>query len=150
VQEVDWTRPTAFVLGNEREGVSDTAVALADATAIIPMAGEEGGPGVRARQSTGAGGVGASLGPGWSGCFEPQADATPHLPVIGYKGLVHQQSSVLALALGAGGLAWCSLWQQHVSTLVGLMVADCDIGILTCCLTAFLAVQGLLRASTYL
>lgn len=40
VQEVDWTRPTAFVLGNEREGVSDTAVALADATAIIPMAGE--------------------------------------------------------------------------------------------------------------
>jgi tRNA (guanosine-2'-O-)-methyltransferase len=42
VQEVDWTRPTAFVLGNEREGVSATAVALADATAIIPMAGEGG------------------------------------------------------------------------------------------------------------
>lgn len=40
MQEVDWTRPTAFVLGNERQGVSDTAVQLADATAIIPMAGE--------------------------------------------------------------------------------------------------------------
>lgn len=44
MQEVDWTRPTAFVLGNEREGVSDTAVALADATAIIPMAGEQAAP----------------------------------------------------------------------------------------------------------
>lgn len=40
MQEVDWTRPTAFVLGNENRGVSDTAVQLADATAIIPMAGE--------------------------------------------------------------------------------------------------------------
>lgn len=38
-QEVDWSRPTAFVLGNEQRGVSDTAVQLADATAIIPMAG---------------------------------------------------------------------------------------------------------------
>lgn len=42
LQEVDWTRPTAFVLGNERQGVSDTAVQLADATAVIPMAGERG------------------------------------------------------------------------------------------------------------
>lgn len=39
MQEVDWTRPTAFVLGNEGEGVSDTAVQLADHMAIIPMAG---------------------------------------------------------------------------------------------------------------
>lgn len=36
-QEVDFTRPTAFVLGNERAGVSDAAVAMADHTAIIPM-----------------------------------------------------------------------------------------------------------------
>eukprot|EP00878_Enallax_costatus_P039592 GHUV01045439.1.p1 GENE.GHUV01045439.1~~GHUV01045439.1.p1 ORF type:complete len:198 (+),score=62.92 GHUV01045439.1:707-1300(+) len=39
VQDVDWTRPTAFVLGNESAGVSDTALQLADHTAIIPMAG---------------------------------------------------------------------------------------------------------------
>lgn len=38
-QEVDWTRPTAFILGNEKFGISDEAVALADATAIIPMSG---------------------------------------------------------------------------------------------------------------
>jgi tRNA (guanosine-2'-O-)-methyltransferase len=37
MQEVDFTRPTAFVLGNERAGVSETAVAMADHTAIIPM-----------------------------------------------------------------------------------------------------------------
>lgn len=34
VQEVDWTRPTAFVLGNERRGVSDEAVRLADVTVV--------------------------------------------------------------------------------------------------------------------
>lgn len=39
MQDVDWTRPTAFVLGNERRGVSDAALQLADQTAIIPMAG---------------------------------------------------------------------------------------------------------------
>lgn len=39
IQEVDWTRPTAFVLGNECSGISDEAVALADHCAIIPMAG---------------------------------------------------------------------------------------------------------------
>jgi tRNA G18 (ribose-2'-O)-methylase SpoU len=38
-QEVDWTRPTAFVLGNERDGVSPEAVAMADQVAVVPMAG---------------------------------------------------------------------------------------------------------------
>lgn len=39
IQDVDWTRPTAVVLGNEAAGVSPEAVAAADACAIIPMAG---------------------------------------------------------------------------------------------------------------
>jgi len=39
VQEVDWTRPTAFVLGNERAGVSPETISLADQAAIIPMGG---------------------------------------------------------------------------------------------------------------
>jgi tRNA (guanosine-2'-O-)-methyltransferase len=39
IQVIDWTRPTAFVLGNEKMGVSEEAVALADQCAIIPMAG---------------------------------------------------------------------------------------------------------------
>ncbi|GFR41232.1 hypothetical protein Agub_g1905 [Astrephomene gubernaculifera] len=39
IQQVDWTRPTAFVLGNEKHGVSAEAVAAADACAVIPMAG---------------------------------------------------------------------------------------------------------------
>lgn len=39
IQEVDWTRPTAIILGNERDGVSAEALSLADATAYIPMAG---------------------------------------------------------------------------------------------------------------
>ena len=39
IQDVDWTRPTAFVLGNERDGVSKTAVEMADAVAVVPMAG---------------------------------------------------------------------------------------------------------------
>ncbi len=38
-QEVDWTRPTAVVLGNEKYGVTQEAVELADACAILPMAG---------------------------------------------------------------------------------------------------------------
>ncbi|GBF98465.1 hypothetical protein Rsub_11675 [Raphidocelis subcapitata] len=39
IQEVDWTRPTAFVLGNERDGVSAEAGAMADHAAVVPMAG---------------------------------------------------------------------------------------------------------------
>lgn len=39
MQDIDWTRPTAFVLGNELRGVSPDALAAADATAVIPMAG---------------------------------------------------------------------------------------------------------------
>ncbi|KXZ56653.1 hypothetical protein GPECTOR_1g589 [Gonium pectorale] len=39
IQEVDWTKPTAFILGNEKHGVSAEAVAAADACAIIPMVG---------------------------------------------------------------------------------------------------------------
>jgi tRNA(Leu) C34 or U34 (ribose-2'-O)-methylase TrmL len=39
IQDVDWTKKTAFVLGNERDGVSDTAIEMADAVAVVPMAG---------------------------------------------------------------------------------------------------------------
>ncbi|GFH11335.1 SpoU_methylase domain-containing protein [Haematococcus lacustris] len=39
IQEVDWSRPTAFVLGNEKSGVSEEMVAAADHLAVIPMAG---------------------------------------------------------------------------------------------------------------
>ncbi len=37
--EFDLTLPTAFVFGNEHEGVSDDAALLADATVYIPMMG---------------------------------------------------------------------------------------------------------------
>eukprot|EP00887_Chlorella_sp_A99_P003681 scaffold7.g3681.t1 len=37
--QVDWRRPTAFVLGNEKAGVSDAAVKMADACAVIPITG---------------------------------------------------------------------------------------------------------------
>jgi tRNA (guanosine-2'-O-)-methyltransferase len=37
--DLDLTRPTALVFGNEQRGVSDEAVAGADATMIIPMMG---------------------------------------------------------------------------------------------------------------
>mmetsp|Transcript_15524 Transcript_15524/g.42071 ORF Transcript_15524/g.42071 Transcript_15524/m.42071 type:complete len:308 (-) Transcript_15524:417-1340(-) len=39
IQDIDWTRPTAFVLGNEKMGVSEEAVEAADACAIIEMSG---------------------------------------------------------------------------------------------------------------
>ncbi|GAB4818225.1 hypothetical protein N2152v2_005271 [Parachlorella kessleri] len=39
ITEVDWTRPTAFVLGNEKEGVSEAALAMADAHVVVPMVG---------------------------------------------------------------------------------------------------------------
>ncbi|PNH12110.1 tRNA (guanosine(18)-2'-O)-methyltransferase [Tetrabaena socialis] len=39
IQEVDWARPTAVILGNEKFGVSQEAVEAADACAIIPMTG---------------------------------------------------------------------------------------------------------------
>ncbi|KAL3153380.1 hypothetical protein ABBQ38_011719 [Trebouxia sp. C0009 RCD-2024] len=39
IHDVDWTEPTAILLGNEREGVSAAALQLADATAYIPMSG---------------------------------------------------------------------------------------------------------------
>ncbi|CAD7704933.1 unnamed protein product, partial [Ostreobium quekettii] len=39
VQDVDWTRPTAVVLGNELQGVSDAAMEMADSCAVIPMVG---------------------------------------------------------------------------------------------------------------
>lgn len=38
-REIDYTVPTAFILGTEKQGVSDTAVQLADHHAIIPMKG---------------------------------------------------------------------------------------------------------------
>lgn len=37
--EVDFTRPTAIVFGNERDGVSEELVAMADCATIIPMSG---------------------------------------------------------------------------------------------------------------
>lgn len=38
-QDVDWTKPTAVVLGNEGAGVSDVAVEMSDTCAVIPMVG---------------------------------------------------------------------------------------------------------------
>ncbi|EFN57254.1 hypothetical protein CHLNCDRAFT_21737 [Chlorella variabilis] len=39
ISQIDWTRPTAFIMGNEKRGVSCEAVALADACAVVPMVG---------------------------------------------------------------------------------------------------------------
>lgn len=38
-RDVDYTKPTCVLLGNEKHGVSDEAAALADAHIIIPMLG---------------------------------------------------------------------------------------------------------------
>ncbi|CAL8463906.1 g3441 [Coccomyxa elongata] len=38
IQAVDWTQPTAFILGNEVEGASDLAVKMADQAVTVPMA----------------------------------------------------------------------------------------------------------------
>lgn len=38
-QEIDWTRPTAIVFGNEKDGVSAAALAAADRSVVIPMSG---------------------------------------------------------------------------------------------------------------
>ena len=38
-QALDYTKPTVFVLGNEKEGVSEKVIALADEVIIIPMRG---------------------------------------------------------------------------------------------------------------
>ena len=38
-QDIDFSRPTAFVLGNETMGVSEEAIAMADHCAVIPMSG---------------------------------------------------------------------------------------------------------------
>jgi tRNA (guanosine-2'-O-)-methyltransferase len=39
IEDVDWTRPTALVLGNEKEGVSQEILDHADERIIIPMVG---------------------------------------------------------------------------------------------------------------
>lgn len=39
IGEIDWTRPTAIVLGNEKEGVSQELLERADERIIIPMQG---------------------------------------------------------------------------------------------------------------
>lgn len=39
IGEVDWTRPTALVLGNEKDGVSEEMFSHADERIIIPMVG---------------------------------------------------------------------------------------------------------------
>ena len=39
IADVDFARPTAFIFGNEKEGVSREALTLADATVKIPMTG---------------------------------------------------------------------------------------------------------------
>lgn len=36
---IDWTRPTAIVFGNELQGVSQEALAMADATTVLPIDG---------------------------------------------------------------------------------------------------------------
>lgn len=38
-REIDYTRPTAIILGHEKNGVSAEAIALADQQVIIPMVG---------------------------------------------------------------------------------------------------------------
>jgi tRNA (guanosine-2'-O-)-methyltransferase len=38
-REVDWTQPSAFVVGNEHRGCSEEAIALADGGVHIPMVG---------------------------------------------------------------------------------------------------------------
>jgi len=38
-REVDYTKPTAILLGQEKKGISDEALALADQDVIIPMVG---------------------------------------------------------------------------------------------------------------
>ncbi|MGY5451350.1 tRNA (guanosine(18)-2'-O)-methyltransferase TrmH [Agarivorans sp. MS3-6] len=38
-REVDYTKPTAILMGQEKHGISDTALALADQDIIIPMVG---------------------------------------------------------------------------------------------------------------
>ena len=38
-RDVDWTGPTAFVMGQERRGVSETMLAAADGCVVVPMAG---------------------------------------------------------------------------------------------------------------
>ena len=38
-RDIDYTRPTAILLGQERDGVTEQALALADAHIIIPMVG---------------------------------------------------------------------------------------------------------------
>lgn len=39
ISEIDFTRPTALVLGNEKEGVTQELLSLADQRCVIPMAG---------------------------------------------------------------------------------------------------------------
>ncbi|MEY4616410.1 MAG: hypothetical protein RJB66_1370 [Pseudomonadota bacterium] len=39
IDQVDWTRPSALVLGNEKEGVSEEILKMADERIIIPMVG---------------------------------------------------------------------------------------------------------------
>ena len=38
-REIDYTKPTLLVMGNEKEGVSEELLAMADHTVIIPMQG---------------------------------------------------------------------------------------------------------------
>ena len=39
IESVDFSRPTALIFGNEKDGVSPEAIALADASVVIPMQG---------------------------------------------------------------------------------------------------------------
>ncbi|NOX37870.1 MAG: RNA methyltransferase [Calditrichaeota bacterium] len=39
IYEIDWTKPSAIIVGNEHRGVSDEALAIADANVYIPMFG---------------------------------------------------------------------------------------------------------------
>ena len=39
IYDVDWTQPSAIIMGNEHRGVSDEALAIADANVYIPQFG---------------------------------------------------------------------------------------------------------------
>ena len=39
IYEVDWTQPSAIIVGNEHRGVSEEAIAIADANVFIPQFG---------------------------------------------------------------------------------------------------------------
>lgn len=39
IKELDWTKPTAIVLGNELKGISEECISMSNQLATIPMFG---------------------------------------------------------------------------------------------------------------